>query len=125
VLEGVASSSYDVGFELLASKFGNVFAYIIGNGIFKVGSSIWTLGKFRHSSPIDCIGEVSPTPVMIIRGEDDERVPSKSFVRFMEKVKEPKVIWVHAGHHTASYNQYPEEYGDKVLGFLNKYLGAI
>jgi dipeptidyl aminopeptidase/acylaminoacyl peptidase len=122
VLEGVASNSYDVGFELLASKFGKVFANIIGNGVFKVGSFVWTLGKFRHSSPIDYVGGISPTPVMIIRGENDERVPSKSFMKFMEKVKEPKEYWVHDGYHTSAYMQHPDEYSKKVVGFLDKYL---
>jgi len=117
VLEGVASSSYDVGFELLASKVGKVFANIIGYGIFTFGSLIWTSGKFRHSLPVDYVGGISPTPVMVIRGKDDGRVPSKSFIHFMEKVKEPKEVWIHAGRHTSSFSQTLGNTRIELLGF--------
>jgi fermentation-respiration switch protein FrsA (DUF1100 family) len=122
VLEGIFATSYDVGFEVLSQKFGKFIARLIGDGIFTFGSLIWTLGKFWHSSPIDYIDKVSPTPVMVIRGDSDERVPSESINRFSEKIKEPKEFWVHSGRHTNSYNQYPEEYKRRVVGFLNKYI---
>ncbi len=121
-IEGIFSSSYDVGFEILAQKFGSIIARLIGDGVFTFGSLIWSLGKFWHSSPIDYIGKVSPTPIMVIRGDSDERVPSESIRRFSEKIKEPKEFWVHGGRHTTAYNQYPEEYKKRVVGFLNKYL---
>ena len=122
VLEGVFADSYDIGEEILIRRFGQPLAKIIGYGIFWVGTMLWTLGKYRHSHPVEFISRVSPTPVMIIRGQGDVRAPEKSAQLILDVAKEPKTIWVHKGGHTQAYNQYPQEYKEKVLGFLNTYL---
>jgi uncharacterized protein len=123
VLEGIFATSFDVGYEVLSQTFGKIIALLVGHGVFTFGSFIWSLGRFSHSSPVDYIGKVSPTPVLVIRGDSDEKVPSESIKKFSERVKEPKEFWTHSGRHTTSFDQYPEEYGKKVVGFLNKYLG--
>lgn len=122
VLEGIFADSYDIGEEILVQKFGQPLAKIIGYGFFWVGTMLWTLGRYRHSHPVEFISKVSPTPVMIIRGENDKRTPAQSAQLMISAVREPKVIWIHKGGHTQAYNQYPQEYKEKVLSFLNTYL---
>jgi uncharacterized protein len=122
VLEGVFADSYDVGEEILIRRFGRNMARIIGYGFFWVGTMIWTLGQYRHARPVEFIAKVSPTPVMIIRGTDDERAPSHSAQLILEAVKQPSEIWIHKSGHTQAYTRYPKEYRQRVLDFLNTYL---
>jgi fermentation-respiration switch protein FrsA (DUF1100 family) len=123
VLEGVFSESYDVGRYMLTNRFGPLIGYLIGVSVFTVGAKLWTMGRFRHSRPIDFADRISPTPLMIIRGVNDQMVPEASARDFIEKAKMPKVVWIHPqGRHTDAYKVYPEEYKSRVLGFLNEYL---
>ena len=122
VLEGVFANSYDMGEAILIDKVGERFAHLFGYAFFWPGAMIWTLGKFRHSQPVKHIAKVSPTPALIIRGENDERVPFSSAKKMLGAVKEPKEIWIHKAGHTTSYNNFPDEYEKRVLSFLNSYL---
>lgn len=122
VLEGVFADSYDMGEEILVRRVGKPLTHLFGYGVFWVGAMIWTFGQYKHSHPVDFISKVSPTPVMIIRGNKDERVPEASAKKMLDAVKDPKEIWIHEGRHTKAYNQYPKIYKEKVLQFFSKYL---
>jgi dipeptidyl aminopeptidase/acylaminoacyl peptidase len=122
VLEGVFASSYDMGESFLLRSVGRRLTRLFGYLFFWVGAMIWTLGKFKHSYPADVIGDVSPTPVMLIRGEEDATVPSESAQKVLDAAKEPKEIWVHPSGHTWAFDSFPEEYEKRVLGFLDSYL---
>jgi len=121
VLEGLFANSYDLGEEMLNKKIGKRLAKFVGYAIFWIGSMIWSLGKFRHSRPMDHIAQVSPTPMMIIRGKNDERVPEISFNKLLLAAGDPMELWLHDGLHTKAFNQYPDEYKQRVLKFLNKH----
>lgn len=122
VLEGVFSSSYDMGEALLNKRVGERLTRFFGYAFFWVGTAIWSLGKFEHSHPVEHIGKVSPTPKLIIRGKNDERVPVRSAKQMLDAASEPKEIWIHGSGHTAAYNSYPEEYEKRVLGFLDSHV---
>lgn len=122
VLEGVFSKSYEMGEAILIDRVGERFTKLFGYAFFWVGAMVWTLGRFKHSSPIDHIGKISPTPILIIRGEHDKTVPAYSAQKMIAAANMPKEIWIHKGGHTKSFTTYPEEYEKRVLSFLNKYL---
>lgn len=120
VVEGVFSSSFDMGEEILKKLFGPFFTKIIGYGIFWVGAKIWTLGKFEHSQPSNFISKITPTPIMIIQGKNDKMVPSYSSDKMVMSACEPKEIWKHNGGHTNSLLLFKQEYKEKVLHFINQ-----
>lgn len=122
ILEGIFASSFDVGYEVLFRKFGKLMANIVGYGIFNFGAAIWSFGKFHHAHPADVIGDVSPTPTMIIRGESDEKVTSKSIQKLLNAIEEPYELWVHSSGHTRALNSHPYEYKKRVLSFIEKNL---
>jgi len=122
VLEGVFSNSYDMGEAILLSKVGKKLTKFIGYAFFWVGAMVWTLGKYKHTSPVDHIGQVSPTPILLIRGNNDQTVPAYSAEKMINALREPKEIWVHDSGHTWAFDAYPTEYKKRVLGFINKYV---
>lgn len=123
VIEGTFADSYHVGEFMLVSRLGNFWGRLIGIAFFSVGTKIWTLGKFRHSRPADYVSKIPPTPLMIIRGENDYMIPKHSAEELIKAAEEPKEVWINPkGNHTRSIVTYPKEYKERVLTFLNKYL---
>lgn len=127
VLEGVFNQSFDVGSKLLNNIFGKVVGKIVGYLVFTVGVQIWSLGKFRHSEAGQKVKSIIGIPILIIRGENDKMVTSKSAYKFIDSANSPKEIWVHSENmpeddlgHVNAYKLYPEEYKSKVLSFINK-----
>lgn len=78
----------------------------------------WEEG-FRKVRPIDCIQEISPRPVAIIHGEDDEVVNISHAYRLYERAGEPKRLYTipGAGHKLRNDEQALE----KVYKLLNTY----
>jgi fermentation-respiration switch protein FrsA (DUF1100 family) len=58
----------------------------------------WTLPS--QYNPIDVIGKISPTPVLIIHGEMDHIIPVHYGKALFAAAKEPKELWIipNAGH---------------------------
>lgn len=54
----------------------------------------WPLGFFvkRNLDPIDAVGEVSPLPLLLVHGEDDEIIPPKMSQELFEAAREPKQL---------------------------------
>ncbi|HOO57358.1 MAG TPA: prolyl oligopeptidase family serine peptidase [bacterium] len=49
--------------------------------------------------PVEYVGHISPTPVLLINGKHDEIFPYEAMVSFHEHAKEPKKIkWYNSGH---------------------------
>jgi dipeptidyl aminopeptidase/acylaminoacyl peptidase len=78
--------------------------------------SEWAEG-FRQVSPINCIQDISPRPVVIIHGEDDEVVNISHAYRLYDKAGEPKRLYTipGAGHRLRNNEQALE----KVFEFLD------
>ena len=68
--------------------------------------SEWAEG-FRQVSPISCIQDISPRPVAIIHGEDDEVVNISDAYRLYDKAGEPKRLYTipGAGHRLRNNEQ--------------------
>ena len=123
VLEGVFASSFHVGEKELLNRYGKILGRFIGYAFFTVGAQLCSLGRFRHSQPVKHVDKISPTPLMIIRGDNDPLVYAESAQAVIEAAKKPLEIWkTPAGGHTRAYKVYPEEYIKRVLGFLDSHV---
>lgn len=73
--------------------------------------------------PVDVIGRISPRPVLLIHGARDETLPARNSYRLYEAARDPKelVVYESVGHEGFIF-QEPEEYPQKILSFLEKYL---
>ena len=75
----------------------------------------------NHGSPIEQIQNVSPIPLLIIRGKNDHMIPEDCAMALINKAKEPKEVWINEqGNHRKALQTYPEEYKIRVLGFLER-----
>jgi alpha-beta hydrolase superfamily lysophospholipase len=122
VLEGVFKTSYDVGLKTLSNRFGRMIGTLIGLFIFTPGVQIWSLGKFQHSETAMTINKLKNLPIMIVRGEFDNLVIKESAQALILNTPEPKTLWYHNGGHTNASKLFPNEYLQKVIGFLNSNL---
>ncbi len=53
----------------------------------------------RPLEPLRYVDRVSPTPLLMINGSDDEQIPRRNVVMLFEKAKEPKnLIWLPSHH---------------------------
>lgn len=92
--------------------------------IMRGATWLWTgypVGRFK---PEELIGEVSPRPVLIIHGEQDNASTTVADAhRLYEAAGEPKELWLVAGAgHCAAHAVSPEAYETQVLGFLDRAL---
>ena len=85
---------------------------------FPESESEWVEG-FRKVSPVDCIQDVSPRPVVIIHGEEDDVVPISHARRLYDKAGEPKHLYTirGAGHKLRNNEQAL----DKIFEFLESF----
>ena len=61
-------------------------------------------------SPKKYVGDISPTPLLIIHGTNDEVVSYKHAKKLFKKAKEPKQLWtVEEGSHIAALGSHLEE----------------
>lgn len=86
---------------------------------FPESVSEWAEG-FRKVSPIDCIQDISPRPVAIIHGENDEVVNVSHAQRLFDKAGEPKQIYTipDAGHKLRNNEQALDKVFE-CLDFMN------
>ena len=71
-------------------------------------------------SPAASIAAISPTPLLLIHGDQDVVVPQHHSKQLYEHAKEPKKIWLVAGSgHTQSLNK--EELQEKLTEYLLRY----
>jgi alpha-beta hydrolase superfamily lysophospholipase len=70
--------------------------------------------------PIDDIGEISPRPILIVHGGQDELIPSDTGSQLLEAASEPKSLWYdrNASHVTLSADQ-PDEYEKRIVQFFD------
>jgi uncharacterized protein len=69
--------------------------------------------------PVDLIGRISPRPVLITHGMDDEIVPVRHAYTLFKAAEEPKELWVVPGaHHVGARDNSPDEYFVRIEAFL-------
>ena len=85
---------------------------------------LWTGYPVACFRPEALIGDVSPRPVLIIHGEQDNAATTVADARRLyEAAHEPKELWiVDGGGHCSSHALFPEAYETRVLWFLDRAL---
>ncbi len=74
--------------------------------------------------PIDHIASFRQ-PLLVLSGTEDQHTRLEEARRLFEAANEPKEFWaVEGAAHEDLYKFVPEAYGQRVLGFLGKYLKA-
>jgi dipeptidyl aminopeptidase/acylaminoacyl peptidase len=74
----------------------------------------------RDAGPIAVVDRISPTPLLIIHGSNDEQVPLSQGRTLFERAREPKELWVIEGGGHRGLRSYAEtEYGRRVVAFLD------
>jgi fermentation-respiration switch protein FrsA (DUF1100 family) len=76
-------------------------------------------------APVARVGDIAPTPVLIIHGADDAGIPAQDAQRLYDAAGNPKELWIvlgapHGGGHAVA----GREYRARVLGFLARHLSG-
>ena len=74
----------------------------------------------RDAAPVEMVSEISPRPLFLIYGEDEETLPPASGRILFQAAAEPKEYWIlpHVGH--GGYLQAePEKFERQVVTFFN------
>jgi alpha-beta hydrolase superfamily lysophospholipase len=76
--------------------------------------------------PLDAIGDLGPVPVMLTTGHADRHASPEDTLRLAERCRGPREMWLvaGAGHKTLFETAGAEEYGRRVTGFLDRWVGA-
>ncbi|MFO8102351.1 MAG: alpha/beta fold hydrolase [Dehalococcoidia bacterium] len=63
-------------------------------------------GHFRQVSPLDCIDRISPRPLLIIHGDEDETIPPDHAGQLYAGAKEPReLVMIEGGEHRLRTNE--------------------
>ncbi|NBI29028.1 alpha/beta hydrolase [Chengkuizengella marina] len=77
--------------------------------------------KPEEVSPIKSVDDVYPRPILFIHSEGDQSISYKESEKMFNKHPDKFEFWkTKCGVHVRSFQQYPEEYTNKVISFFNK-----
>jgi fermentation-respiration switch protein FrsA (DUF1100 family) len=77
----------------------------------------------RQVRPIDDVGRIAPRAVMIVQGAEDRAVPPENGIRLYEAAGAPKEFFLVQGAGHGGYVRVaPEEFEERVVGFLDRHL---
>jgi fermentation-respiration switch protein FrsA (DUF1100 family) len=80
-------------------------------------------GKMR---PIDLIGRISPRPLLIAHGEQDEIVPVRHAHSLFKAAGEPKELWIDPqAHHVGARDMDTDGYFARIETFFNAAFSAV
>lgn len=73
----------------------------------------------RAHEPIDAVGQIAPTPLLLVHAEDDTIIPPRMSRELFEKAREPRhLLMVPNAGHNSSWSEMGDEYVATVLSFL-------
>lgn len=97
--------------------------HILRNPVMLLIAWWFPFGIEKGHDPIDCIGRISPTPILIMHGKDDRIVPPSMGRRLFDAASEPKELWqVDATDHMEVWDTHREEAIAKFIEFCNRAL---
>ncbi|HLB29009.1 MAG TPA: alpha/beta fold hydrolase [Dehalococcoidia bacterium] len=84
----------------------------------------WRLGtRAQDIAPLEAIERLSPRPVLLIHGLADTEIDPAASRSLFALAGEPKELWLVPGApHARVYQWIPQEYEERVLAFLGRYL---
>lgn len=69
--------------------------------------------------PCNVVDRISPRPLLLMHGDDDNIVPCDHSYRLFEAAREPKTLWIaRDANHCALYDKYPDQYYKYIHEFL-------
>jgi dipeptidyl aminopeptidase/acylaminoacyl peptidase len=81
--------------------------------------------SMRQLRPVDHIGHISPSPVLIIQGLDDGVIAVDSGRSLYNAAQEPRTLWSEPGvGHVGMYAALPDAYEARVVSFFDRALLA-
>ncbi len=88
-----------------------------------LGYELYFQTSVKNISPVSAIGNISPTPVLIIAGEGDRLIPADNGRSLYAAAKEPRELWIipvadHGGTLAAAGSEYEKRVGE----FFERYL---
>src|SRR5207245_1823271 len=76
-------------------------------------------------APLKMVEQVSPTPLFLIHGGQDDLIPAESSRALYQAAGDPKELWiVNGAEHVGAESQAEAEYQDWVVSFFERYLTA-
>ncbi len=120
-VEGVFAELKDevgIGIEvqtpLPAFPFDAIFIYI---------AELETGYRLGDIAPVEKISQISPRPILIMQGGNDQRINRESGERLFAAAGEPKHYWHEpSAAHVAIYQSTPDAYEKHVITFFSQYL---
>lgn len=81
---------------------------------------------FKKSDALTCIGNITK-PIMLVRGANDPYMNSAEIKRLYNAANEPKEMYEfqNSGHCDEVLTQDKDDYINKVVRFLDKYMGVV
>jgi len=77
------------------------------------------IGGFFSNPPVTVIDRISPRPILLMHGTNDDVVPCIHSERLFEAAKEPKTLWLASeAWHCALYDKFPDQYKLKFKNFM-------
>ncbi len=78
------------------------------------------------SDPIRWIAKISPRPVLVMHGEDDEDIPVEQAYRLFHAAQQPKELWIVPGaKHRRIEEVAAEEYRKRLIDFIDRSFAAV
>lgn len=76
----------------------------------------------QKCQPMHTVSQISPRPLLLLHGTHDETVPAAHGQKLFDLAQEPKEMWLlPEAMHCTLYDQAPEEFKKRVLGFLERF----
>ncbi len=86
-------------------------------------ASAYLACDLSYSDPIRSVGRISPRPLLIIHGGQDQDVPVSEALRLYQQAGMPKELWVvDEAAHRCVENVHPEQYMSRILAFFDAWL---
>lgn len=84
----------------------------------------WETGlRAAEVAPLEVIHRISPRPVFLIHGENDDLIPHDDSRQLYAAAGEPRALWVVPGAgHTRGHATAREEYEERVVAFFHTWL---
>jgi hypothetical protein len=85
----------------------------INNAMVRSGFAEFGAWVFRELEPARTVGSISPTPLLLINGSEDEQIPRSSALLLAERATPPvRQIWLQHGHLSSRDHQLLRELAD-------------
>ena len=88
------------------------------------GVAVLRMGGLGEPSPLEVVDRIAPRPLLLMHGTEDKDIPYAHSEALYARADDPKELWiVEGGQHAMLYNSHPDEWRQRVVGFLARSIG--